>query len=113
MQRDEIEMGELQYGAWMRGEPVRRSGWESTYSKKKGSIPDNNNQVLGVQRLRNEAVGTDKRTSVVQFLKEKKLGSTSQSRERSNEDYQEKGLVNTIEEIPKESCAILVKESMD
>ena len=92
---------------------MRRLGWESTYPKKKGSIPDDNNQVLGVQTSRNEVVGTDKRMSVVQFLREKKLGSTSQSKEWGNEDYREKGLVNTIEEIPKKSCAILVKESMD
>ena len=92
---------------------MRRLGWESTYPKKKGSIPDDNNQVLGIQTSRNEVVGTDKRMSVVQFLREKKLGSTSQSKEWGNEDYREKGLVNTIEEIPKKSRAILVKESMD
>ena len=38
MQKEEIEknneMGELQYGAWMRGETVRRLGWEPTYTKK-------------------------------------------------------------------------------
>ena len=43
------EMGELQYGAWIRGELVRRSGCEPTYLKKNegvgkhGWIPDDNN----------------------------------------------------------------------
>nr|POF01907.1 hypothetical protein CFP56_41924 [Quercus suber] len=52
----------------------------------------------------------------VQSLGERKLGcmtQTSEDRERDTEDYQEKGLVNTIEELPKESVTILVKESMD
>ena len=76
----------------MRGEPVRRLGWESTYPKKKGSIPDDNNQVLGVQTSRNEVVGTDKRMSVVQFLREKKLGSTSQSKEWEQRGLSGKGV---------------------
>ena len=84
--KDEVdkngERGELQYGAWLRGEPVRRMGWESTYPKRnegmgmRGSIPDGNNQVLKVQTLRKE-VETDKGASVAPFLGEKKLGSTS------------------------------------
>ena len=79
-------------------------------------IPNNDNRGPKVQTSRYEAMGTDKRTSDVQTLGEKTLGSTTQTlkgRERGNKVYQEKGLVNTIEEIPKESCAILVKESMD
>ena len=112
------ERGELQYDAWMRGEPVRRTGWESTYPKRnegvgmRGSIPDGNNQVLKVQTPRKE-VETDKGASVVPFLGEKKLGSMSQTlgdNEGSNEVYQEMGLVNSNDAIPKKSNAILVKE---
>ncbi|XP_030936731.1 uncharacterized protein At4g02000-like [Quercus lobata] len=37
-QKEELDktgkMGELQYSAWMRDEPVRRSGWEQHYAKK-------------------------------------------------------------------------------
>lgn len=36
--KDEInkegEMGEFQYGPWLRGDPVRRGGWETSYAKK-------------------------------------------------------------------------------
>ena len=31
-------MGELQYDAWMRGELVRRLGWEPTYPKKNEGV---------------------------------------------------------------------------
>ena len=58
---------------------------------------------------------TDKGASVAPFLREKKLGSTSQTprdSEGSNEVYQETGLVNTIDAILKKSNAILVKESV-
>ena len=77
------EMGELQYSAWMRGELVRRMGWESTYPKRNegvgmcGSILDGNKQVLKVQTSRKKEVETDKGASVAPFLREKKLGSTS------------------------------------
>ena len=41
-QKEEIdktgEMGELQYDAWMRGELVRRLGWEPTYPKKNEGV---------------------------------------------------------------------------
>nr|POF18193.1 hypothetical protein CFP56_50728 [Quercus suber] len=80
-----------------------------------GSTPDGNNQVMKMQTSRNKVVEFDKGTSVALFLGEKKLGSTSQfpeGSERTNEVYQEKGLVNTIDETPKESCAISVRESM-
>ena len=49
------------------------------------------------------------------FLGEKKLGSTSQTpgdSEGSNDVYQETGLVNFINVIPKQSNVILVKESV-
>ena len=61
-------------------------------------------------------MGTDKRKPDVQTLGEKTLDSTtmtSADRERSSEVYQEEGLVNTIDETPKESIAILVKEGVD
>ena len=99
---------------------MRRMGWESIYPKRnegmgtRGSIPDSNNQVLKVQTLRKE-VETDKGASVAPFLREKKLGSTSQTpgdSEGSNDVYQETGLVNSIDVIPKQSNAILVKESV-
>ena len=93
---------------------MRRMGWESTYPKRnegvgmRGSIPDGNNQVLKVQTSRKE-VETDKEASVAPFLGEKKLGSMSQTpgdSEGSNEVYQETGLVNSINVIPKKSNAI-------
>ena len=115
------EMGEFQYGAWMRGEPVRSSGWDSTYPKRnggvgtRGSISDGKNQMLKAHMLRNEEVETDKEAPAVPFLGEKELGSTSQTlgdRDRCSEVYHEKGLVNSIDEIPKESHTIMVKESV-
>ena len=115
------EMGELQYGAWMRGEPVRSFGWDSTYPKRnggmgtRGSIPDDKNQMLKAQTSRNEEVETDKEVPAVPFLGEKELGSSSQTpedRDRRSEAYHEKGLVSSIDEIPKESHTIMVKESM-
>ena len=51
---------------------------------------------------------TDKGVSMAPFLREKKLGSTSQTpgdSEGSNEVYQETGLVNSIDVIPKKSNA--------
>lgn len=116
------EMGELQYGAWMRGEPVRRPGWEPIYAKKnegggmRGWVPEDGNWGLKLQTSRNEAAVSDKSSSEVQALGEWKLQCTTQTSEgsdRGSEDYQEKGLVNTIEELPKESVTILVKEGMD
>jgi len=77
------EMGELQYSAWMRGEPVRSSGWDLTYPKRnggvgtRGSIPDGKNQMLKAQTSRNEEVETDKEAPAVPFLGEKDLGSMS------------------------------------
>ena len=65
-----------------------------------------------MQTSRNEEVETDKGASVAPFLGEKELGSTSQTpgdRERSNEVYQENGLVNSIDVIPRKSYAISVK----
>ena len=32
------DMGEFQYGAWMKGEPVRKSGWDSYYAKKNEGV---------------------------------------------------------------------------
>lgn len=29
------ERGDLQYGAWLRGDPIRRIGWEYGFAKKK------------------------------------------------------------------------------
>ena len=71
--------------------------------------------MLKVQTSRNEEVEIDKGASVALFLGEKDLGSTSQTpedRDRSSKVYQEKGLVNSIDEIPKESHTITVKESV-
>ncbi|XP_030924789.1 uncharacterized protein LOC115951782 [Quercus lobata] len=105
-QKEELDktrkIGELQYGAWMRGV--------------QGRIPDDNYRFSKAQTSRNETVGTDKRKSVVQNLGEKTLDSTtlnSVDRERSSESYQEKGLVNTMDETQRESIAILVKEGVD
>lgn len=32
------DMGEFQYGAWIRGESVRKSGWDSYYAKKNEGV---------------------------------------------------------------------------
>ena len=117
---DNGDTGELQYGAWMRGEPARRVGWELTYLKRnegmsmRGSLPEGNSQALKVQTSRKE-VETDKGASVAPFLGEKKLECTSQTQGDSDgrkEIYHEMGLVNSNDVIPKTSNAILVKESV-
>ena len=82
---DNGDSGELQYGAWMRGEPARRAVWESTYPKRnegmsmRGSLPEGNSQALRVQTSRKE-VETDKGVPVVPCLGEKKLECTSQTK---------------------------------
>ena len=71
------DRGELQYGAWMRGELARKAGWESIYPKRNegmgmhGSLLEGNTQVLKVQTSRKE-VETDKGASVVPFLGDRK-----------------------------------------
>ncbi|KAK7821518.1 hypothetical protein CFP56_037618 [Quercus suber] len=89
-------MGELQYGAWMRGESVSRLGWEPTYTKmnegggRHGWVPKDGNWGLKVQTSRNEAAVSDKSTSEVQALREWKLRCTTQTledRDKGNEDY--------------------------
>ena len=116
------EMGELQCGAWMRGEPVRKSGWDPYYVKKnggvgvRGRIPEDDYRSSKAQTPRYETVGTDKRKTVVQTLGDETLEGmtlTSEDRDRSNKLYQEKGLVNSIDETPRESIASLVKEGVD
>ena len=32
------EVGDLQYGAWLRGEPMRRTRWEPIYAKKNKGV---------------------------------------------------------------------------
>ena len=117
---DNGDRGELQYGAWMRGEPARRAVWESTYPKRnegmsmRGSLPEGNSQALRVQTSRKE-VETDKGVSVVPCLGEKKLECTSQTKGDSDgrkEKYQDMGRVNSNDVIPETRNAILVKESV-
>ena len=114
------DRGELQYGAWMRGELARKAGWESIYPKRnegmgmRGSLLEGNTQVLKGQTSSKE-VETDKGASVASFLGEKKLECTSQTQGDSdgrNEVYHEMGLVNSINVILETSNAILVKESV-
>ena len=69
-------MVDLQYGAWMRGEPVKRSGWEPHHTKKneggdtKGEMPGGDLRILMVQTPRSFAIGPEKGTSKVQLLGE-------------------------------------------
>ena len=115
---DNGNRGELQYGAWMRGELARRAVWESTYPKRnegmsmRGSLPEGSSQALRVQTSRKE-VETDKGVSVVPCLGEEKLECTPQTKGDSDgrkEKYQDMGRVNSNDVIPETSNAIAVKE---
>ena len=82
-QKKEIDktgnMGEFQYGAWMKGEPVRKSGWDPYYAKRnegvgvQGRIPEDDYRSSKAQMPTYELVGTDNRKLVVQSLGDENL----------------------------------------
>ena len=112
--------GELQYGAWIRGEPARKGVWESSSPKRnermsmRGSLPEESSQALRVQTSRKE-VETDKGASVVPCLGEKKLECTPLNNgdsDGSGENFQDMGRVISNDVISETNNAIAVKESV-
>ena len=64
-------MVDLQYGAWMRGDSVKRSGWEPHHTKEneggdtRGKMPGGDLRIPMVQTLRSTVMGPEKGTLVV------------------------------------------------
>ena len=116
------EKGDLQYGAWMRGDPVKRLGMESGFSKKK----EDERSINGVRiRLEEELNKLEKQREVVArekqpfdatFLEE---GATGQQVEKlvggevTIEKFHENGNVRKIGESTKETLAKLGKEKWE
>ena len=69
-------MADLQYGAWMRGDPVKRLGWEPHHTKKnggddtRGKMPSGDLRIPMVQTSKSSAMGLEKVKSRVQLLGE-------------------------------------------
>ena len=111
--------GELQYGAWMRGEPARKGVWEPSLSKRnermsmQGSLPEGSSQALGAQTSRKE-VETDKGVTVVPCIGEKKLECTPLNigdSGGSGEKFQEKGRVFSNDVLSETNDGVTVDES--
>ena len=90
-----VVMAELQYGAWMRGEPMKRSGWEPHLTKKtggddtRGKMPGDDLRIPMVQSLRSSAIGSGKVKSRVQLLVECSGENTTKGSENGVSDERE------------------------
>nr|POF02384.1 uncharacterized protein CFP56_77292 [Quercus suber] len=113
------EPEELQYGAWLRRDPVQRSGWEPHYTKRNEGVDRRGKRADGedggpmIQKSRSSAVIPDRETQAVQLLGECFVENTTSFSEvgaSNKEDNHGNGLVSTIRELPKENLAILVKD---
>ena len=76
-------MVDLQYGAWMRGDSVKRSGWEPHHTKEneggdtRGKMPGGDLRIPVVQTSRSTVMGPEKGTLVVQLLGESSEENTT------------------------------------
>ena len=116
------EKGDLQYGAWMRGDPVKRLGVESGFSKKKEDERSINGVRIRLEEERNklekqrEVVAREKQSFDATFLEE---GATGQQVEKlvggevTIEKFHENGNVRKIGESTKETLAKLGKEKWE
>ena len=109
---------DLQYGAWMRGDPVKRLGWEPHYTKKneggdtQGKMPGSDVRILMVQTSRSITMGPEKGTSVVPLLGESSEENTtrvSESGECNKVEFQKNSMFSKPRELLKETSTILVK----
>ena len=90
-----IVMAQLQYGAWMRGDLVKRSGWEPHLTKKSGGDDTRGKTNGGDVRIpmvhspRSSVIGSGKVKSGVQFLGERTGENTTKVSEMGVSDERE------------------------
>ena len=117
-----VVMAELQYGAWMRREPVKRSGWEPHLTKKtggddtRGKMPGGDLWIPMVQSPRSSAIGSGKVKSGVQLLGECSGENTTKGSENGVSDereLQENSKGKKSSKPPIEDSPILVKVGED
>ena len=116
------EKGDLQYGAWLRGDPVRRLGGESGFSKKKeGGISINGDRV-SVEEERNnlekqrEVVAREKQPIDAPFLEEGAMGQQVEKPvggELTTKSIHENGNASKFGENTMEMLAQLGKEKWE
>ncbi|XP_030936068.1 uncharacterized protein LOC115961187 [Quercus lobata] len=115
---DEGKTEELQYGAWMRGDPVKKSGWESHFIKKNdggdiwGKRTGSGDRSPMVQTPRSKAGGSEKEASGVQILgesSEEMSTKKSERGERNKVEFHQNGMLSKTRETPKDTPSILVK----
>ena len=117
-----IVMAELQYGAWMRGDPVKRLGWEPHLTKKsggddtRGKTNGGNVRIPMVQSPRSSAIGSGKVKLGVQFLGERTGENTTKVSEigvSDKRELQENSKGRKLNKPPTEDSPILVKVGED
>ena len=115
-------MVDLQHGAWMRGDLVKRSGWKPHHTKKNGGddtrakMPGGDLRIQMVQMSRSSGMGPEKVKSGVQLLgecsKENKTKG-SENGESVKEELQENSKGRKSSEFLIEDSPILVKVGED
>ena len=117
-----VVMAELQYGAWMRGDLVKRLGWEPHLTKKtggddtRGKANGGDFRILMVQSSRSSVTGSGKVKSGVQFLGERIGENTTKASENGvsdERDLQENSKGRKSSKLPIEDSPILVKVGED
>ena len=113
---------ELQYGAWMRGDPVKRSVWESHLTKKNGgegfrgkSIADEH-RIMTVHSPRCSMAGSEKGMSELQCGRERTGENTPKGSEMGvcdEKNLQENSNGRKVSKIHTEDLPILVKDGED
>lgn len=116
------EIGDLQYGAWLRGDPIKRTGSDYGFAKKKEGVEARErmkDDIVGGlkgQVVASNVVARDKTMTDLQCLKESTLGQKTLKAdvgETNTEDNQENGMVNNLRENPKGGLANLGKENLE
>ena len=115
-------MVDLQHGAWMRGDLVKRSGWKPHHTKKNGGddtrakMPGGDLRIQMVQMSRSSGMGPEKVKSGVQLLGEcSKENKTKglENGESVKEELQENSKGRKSSEFLIEDSPILVKVGED
>ena len=116
------EKGNLQYGAWMRGDPVKRLGVESGFSKKMEGERSINGMRIRLEEERNklekqrEVVAREKQPIDAPFLEEGAMGQQEEKHvggEMTTEKFHENGNVSKFGESTKETLAKLGKKKWE
>ena len=116
----EKERGDLQYGTWLRGELIRRGGWEFGFTKKKEGGEMKNRAKVAVDGERNEMVEPSERVVRDEHRNEAiclREGTQKQQMKKSigneviTKENHEKGKAENVGGSPKEVLANLGKEN--